>query len=66
VFNRELDPQHWDRYVTRARDSLGGEPSVFVGDVFYAFLAGTEPGGFLKDADDETLIANLPRDGDRP
>lgn len=65
VFNRELDPQHWDRYVTRARDSLGGEPSVFVGDVFYAFLAGTEPGGFLKDADDETLIANLPRDGDR-
>lgn len=66
VFNRELDPQHWDRYVTRARDSLGGEPSVFVGDTFYAFLAGTEPGGFLKDADDETLLASLPRDGERP
>jgi CHAT domain len=65
VFNRELDPPYWDRYVTRARNSLGGEPSVFVGDTFYAFLAGTEPGGFLKDADDETLLASLPRDGDR-
>lgn len=66
VFNRELDPQHWDRYVTRARDSLGGEPSVFVGDIFYAFLAGAEVGGFLKNADDETLLASIRREGEPP
>ena len=66
VFNRELDPQHWDRFVTRARHSLGGEPSVFVRDIFYAFLAGAELGGFLKAADDETLLANLRREAEQP
>jgi hypothetical protein len=66
VFNRELDPQHWDRFVARARHSLGGEPSVFVGDIFYAFLAGAELGGFLKEADDETLIAGLRREVEQP
>lgn len=63
VFNRELAPEYWDRYVARARNSLGGEPSVFVGDTFYAFLAGAEPGGFLKEADDERLLATFRQEG---